>query len=106
MLSGVLLYVITPTRSIDRAMNLGSHSQRRRHKVQNASIFLIGDFGDADLLAIGCQHAKIVNLSAACRVKSCTVEYDGGSAIAVERFDHASVEVIKKRIVIVETVSH
>ena len=74
--------------------------------MQNASIFFVGNFRDGDLLAIGCQHAKVVHLSAAGGIKSRAVKHDGGLAIAVKSFDHASVEVVEKRIVVVEAVSH
>jgi len=106
MLTRVLLHMVATAHGIDRAVDLRSRSQGRRRKVQYASIFLVGNFSNGDLLAIGCQHSKIVNLAAAGRIKSSAIEHDGRSAIALKGFDHASVKVVKKRIVIVEAFSH
>ena len=77
MLSGVLLHMVAAARGIDCAVYLRPYSQWRGRKVQNASIFLVGNFGDGDLLAIGLQHSEIVDLAAACRIKSRAVEHDG-----------------------------
>jgi len=74
--------------------------------VEYASILLIGNFGNGYLLTIGGQHAKIVNLAATGRVESRTVKNYGMFALKRERFDHASVEVVEKRIVVVESFSH
>jgi hypothetical protein len=106
MLAGMLLDVIEPTRSIDAAMHLRANSQRLRRKVEDASIFLVGNFGNRDLLAVGGQQTKIVYLAAAGGIKSRPVEHNGCSAIVVERFDHAGVKVIKKRVVVVKAIGH
>ena len=86
-------------------MDLSSGGKRRGSIVQDAPIFLVRNFGNGNLLAIGHQHAEIVHLAAAGGIESCAIEHDGVAAIAVERFDHASVEVVKKGVVIVEAVS-
>src|SRR5438270_4696592 len=91
---------------IDAAMYLSSNGQWLRRKVKDAPSFIVANFRDGDLPAIGLQPSKIVNLAAACRIKSCPVEHDGMLSVALKRFNHASVEIVKKRIVIVEAVSH
>jgi hypothetical protein len=98
--------MVTSPHGIHAAMYLSSCGERPGGKMQNAAIFFVGNFRDGDLLAIGLQHSKIVDLAAACWIKSGTVKHDGGSAIADERFDHAGVEVVKKRVVVIEAVSH
>lgn len=105
VLSGVLLHMVTPACGIHAAVDLSSRRKRRGGEVQDASIFLVRDFANGDLLAFSGQDAKIVNLAAAGRIKRGAVEHDGRPSIAVERFDHASVKVVKKRIVIVEAIS-
>src|ERR1051326_1640483 len=87
-------------------MDLRSHSQRHRCKVKDAPIFLVGNFRDGDLLAVSGYHSHIVHLAAAGRIKRSTVEHDGMAAIAGKRFDHASVEVVEKRIVVIKAISH
>jgi hypothetical protein len=74
--------------------------------MQNAPIFFVGNFRDGDLPAIGCEHAEIVDLAAAGGIKSSAVEHHSMLAVERERFDHVGVEVVKKRIVIVKTISH
>jgi hypothetical protein len=106
MLTRVLLHMVKPTSGIDAAMHLRTNSQWFRRKVEDASSFIVGNFSNHYLLAAGGDYAKIVNLAAACWIESSTVEHDGSPAIAIERFDHASIEVVEKRIVIVEAVSH
>jgi autonomous glycyl radical cofactor GrcA len=100
------LHMIETARGIDCATDLRSHSQRLRRKVKDASIILVSNFGDGDLLVPDCQRAKIVNLAAAGRIESRSVEHNGSPAIAVEGFDHTSVKVIKKRVVIIKAISH
>src|SRR3954466_10147967 len=102
----MLLHMVTTTSGIDPAMHLRANSQRLRRKVKNASIFLVGNFGNRDLLALGGEHSEIVHLAAACGIKSGTVKHNGCPAIAVERFDHTSIEVVEKRIVVVKALGH
>jgi hypothetical protein len=102
----MLLHVVTATSGIDTAMHLRTNSQWLRRKVEDASSFIVGNFSNRYLLAARGDYAKIMHLAAACWIKSSTVEHDGSPAIAIECFDHASIEVVKKRIVIVEAVSH
>jgi hypothetical protein len=47
-----------------------------------------------------------MHLTATRRIKSGPVKHDCHPATAVKRFDHTSVEVAKKRIVIIEAISH
>src|SRR5258708_2536647 len=91
---------------IDAAMHLSSNGQWLRRKVKDAPSFIVANFRDGDLPAICCHHSEIVHLTAACGIKSCAVKHDDRPALALKSFDHARVEVVEKRIVIVEAVSH
>jgi len=71
-----------------------------------AAIFIVGNFGNGNLFVDSSEYAKIVYLAATGRIKRGAVQHDCISAIALERFDHASVEVVEKRIVVVKAVSH
>jgi carboxypeptidase C (cathepsin A) len=106
MLTRVLLHMVKPTSGIDAAMHLRTNSQWFRRKVEDASSFIVGNFSNHYLLAAGGDYAKIVNLAAACRIKSCAVENYGMFAVASERFNDTSVEVVEKRIVVIKAVSH
>ena len=51
VLSGMLLHVVTPTGGVDHASDAGSRAhglQRGFEVVDDAAVFGIGDFGDAD----------------------------------------------------------
>jgi hypothetical protein len=87
-------------------MNLGSRRERHGGKMQNAAIFFVGNFRDGDLLAIGCKHTEIVDLASTGGIEGRAIEHHGMLAVALERFDHAGVEVVKKRVVVIEAVSH
>jgi hypothetical protein len=106
MLTRVLLHVVTPPRGIDTAMHLCSCGKRRGSKMQNASVFFVCNFSDGDLLAIGGQHAEIVYLAAARGIEGGTVEHKGRPPVALERFGHSGVEVVKERIVVIKAISH
>jgi hypothetical protein len=87
-------------------MNLGSHGERPGGKMQNAPIFFVGNFRNGDLPTIGCKHTEIVDLASTGGIEGCAVEHHGMRAVALERFDHSGVEVVKKRVVVIEAVSH
>src|SRR5437868_6083372 len=96
--------MVTPTSGVDHAMDLSSGGERRGSIVQDAPIFLVRNFGNGNLLAFGGQRTEIVYLPAARRIERSAVEHDGSPAVAIECFDHASVEVVEERVVIVEAV--
>ena len=83
MLAGVLLHVVAAAGGIHAALDLSSHWERRSGKMKDASVFLIGNLGDGNLLSLGKQHAEIVHLAATGRVKRRAVEHDRGPAVAV-----------------------
>jgi hypothetical protein len=96
MLTRVLLYMIATASSIDAAMHLRSCGECRGSKVQDASIFLVRNFCDGDLLVIRFQHAKIVDLASASGIKRGAIEHDGRLSVALKRFNNARVEVVEK----------
>jgi len=87
-------------------MHLDSRWKWPSGKMQNASIFLVSNFGNIDLLSVGGQLAKVMNLAATGRIESSAIKHNSRSAIAFEDFDHTSVEVVEKRVVIVKAISH
>jgi len=107
MLSRVLLHVVATPAGIDRTMNSSSRSQGLPSEVQNTAVFLVRDFRNRYFpLVHQHQPAGIVYLAAAGGIKRSAVENDGMFALALNRFDDLGIEGVKKRVVIVETVSH
>src|SRR5712672_1290563 len=104
MLARVLLNVVAATNGIDAPMHLGSNRQRLRREMKNASIFIVGNFGDGNLFSVRRQRAKVVYLAPAGGIKSCTIEHDGSFALVLQYFDHLGIEVAEKRIVIIKAV--
>jgi hypothetical protein len=106
VLAGVLLHVIKTTGRIDCTAYSRSHGKRFSSKMENASIVFVGNFTNGNLSPIHQQRACVMNLAAAGRIKSSAIKDDRLPSIARERLDHASLEVVKKRIMVIKAVSH
>src|SRR5437867_2518384 len=103
----MLLDVVTPTAGVHGAVHCRADGNRRCSEVENAAVFFVGYFADRQLaLVFKEKPARIVNLTAIRRIKGRAIENDGVPAFALHRFEHTSVEVVEKRVVIVETVGH
>jgi hypothetical protein len=75
--------------------------------MDDAAIFGIGDFNDAELAGSRREPSRIVNLASAGGIEGGVVEDQRRAAIFVsgEFADHA-VEVVEERVVVVETIGH
>jgi hypothetical protein len=106
VLAGVLLDVIKTTSGIHCAMYRSSGSKRLAGKMQDAPVFVVGDLNNRDLPSIGNKRAKIVHLAAAGGIERSSIKHNRVLPIARKRFDHAGIEVVEKRVVVIEAFSH
>lgn|SRR5579871_1876075 len=109
MLAGVLLHVVATAAGIDLAVDAGSGLQvpYRLEVVDDPSIFSISDFGDAQLVGgiLREDGTGIKDLAPARWIESSAVENDCRSWVLSCLADFR-IEIIEKRIVIVEALGH
>src|SRR5258707_2678333 len=115
MLARVLLHMVTPTRWVDQAANAGSPLGRFIcfEVVDNSSIFRLNYFGHAQLGRVTRTFQRnpprVIYLTAAGGVKRRAIEEHSMAAVDFGRrhdFRNLALELIQKRIVIIQPLSH
>ena len=112
MLAGVLLHVIAAARGVNLAVDAGSGLQGSLVEialgfdvVDDAAIFGVGDFGDAELAGGRREPSRIVNLASAGGIEGGAVENER-QAGRVSDLAHFGVEVVEEGVVVVEAIGH
>src|SRR6266700_273134 len=107
MLARVLLHVITTAHGVNAALNRRSFGNRLGGVMKDAALIFISHFDHGYFPFVReDEQACIVHLPATGGIKRSTIQHDGVLAFAFHGFNHASIEVVEKRIVIVESLGH
>src|SRR5215469_5537690 len=107
MLPGVLLHVVPPPCRIYNSSNALPLLNWLGSEMENSSILFLGCLHNRHFPSVvQNKFSGVVDLSAAGGIKSCAIQHNGASSLALRSFQHPGVEVVEKRIVIVKTISH
>src|SRR6185312_591558 len=105
MLAGMLLDVIEAAILIDMPVHCGVHRNRFDDVMKNASLFVIGDYGNLNLARIDKNFSCVVDLPTAGGIKGGAVEDNNGLAGNRKRVDNMSIEVVEEGVVVIKAVS-
>src|SRR5262249_48096258 len=107
MLTGVLLHVVAAAGRVNAAVNSGSRRDRCGSEMEDAAIFFVRDVDNRNFPVAGERElSRVMDLATASRIERRAVQHHGVPAVTLERLDHAGVEVVEERIVVVETLGH
>src|ERR1700729_2880188 len=104
----MLLHVVAAARGVNLAMDAGSGLDVSGgfDVVDDFAVLAVGHFGDPKFgIGIGSNPAGVEDLAAAGGIKRRAIKNQRGAWV-VDHFAHFGVEVVEKRVVVIEAVGH